>query len=435
MLTYGDPRVPRLTIEVNPSGSFCDVQVSGAAVEGWSDADRVVGRVPRAWGELGQLAQGTLRQFVATTRRSLSPDWERTGEALDLLLEDGQIYWEGICGRLGDRFLERLQEALSIDPIPPEATEFDYGKYARAAPLIEVKCPRDTILPIEMLPLGLNGNVTPPRTREEVFQNALFLGGFSCRIRYVLYDMNPDDKHSANNGLLQSRDWASRHFVAYLRSRAAPFWDDMESFFTSNHLSEGFRGPYPRDDIVNSPEDLALYMLAPQLLESSIAPLDGASEGDPILYVHAHGRQGLALGDSFFFEFEYRAGRKKSPIIVNLRDIRKARKRVSFLNSKVSTSSLFLNSCYTAGDLGKELLSCSMMLLDAGIDSLVAPRDETPAGVARELAQAYYRFLLPPEGNNLRMSCGEAILAARIYLLAQYHNPLGVIYSHYGNSV
>jgi hypothetical protein len=440
MLTH-DPRVPSLTIEIKPTGSECEVRVDGLAVRKWSSAQKAIGRVPRPWGELGKQAEGTLAAFIDSSRRTLAMTWPGAGEAVGLLLDHGQLYWNAICEGRSLPFLERLQDSLNIIPMPLDASREGCYAYSASAPLIEVKCPRDTILPIEVLPLGLSSLALPAQTKQEVFQNAALLGGFACRIRYVFYagDSQDDAPETVGGALPPTLSWPSPHFIGYLRSEDATNWDKMEEFFESGQLPAPMDGPYPRDGSINSANDLALYMLAPHLMAQTIAAPGEAAEPSgtsTLIHVQAHGRRGKTLGDAFFLEFERREGfwRRSKLIKVDLTHIQRALRKVRDLKGSIGTTSLFLNSCYSAGELGKELLSCCMMLTAEGIGGLVAPRDETPAGVAVELAQAYYRFLLSAGGTGNGNGDGVAIMAARLQLLTEFKNPLGLIYASYGHS-
>lgn len=438
MLTH-DPRVPSLTIEVEPVGTECKVRVDGFAVRKWSSAQKTIGRVPRTWGELGKHAEGTLAAFINSSRRTLDMTWPGAGEAVGLLLDHGQLYWNAICQGRSQPFLERLQDSLNIIPMPLDANRESCHAYSASAPLIEVKCPQDTILPIEVLPLGLSSLALPAQTKHEVFQNAALLGGFACRIRYVFYpgDSRGDAQKSLGGALPSTPSRSSPDFIGYLRSEDAPDWDKMEKFFESGQLPAPMDGPYPRDGTMNSADDLALYMLAPHLMAQTIAAPGASAERSgtsAAIHVQAHGRLGKTLGDAFFLEFERRERfwRRSKFTTVDLTHIQRALRKVHDLKSNIGATSLFINSCYSAGELGKELLSCCMMLTAEGIGGLVAPRDETPAGVAVELAQAYYRYLFPVGGTGY--GNGAAIMAARLQLLTEFKNPLGLIYASYGHS-
>lgn len=438
MLTH-DPRVPWLTIEVEPADNDCRVRVDGLAVQGWSSAEKTIGRVPRTWGALGELAQGSLGKFINYSRRALRMNWADAGGAVDLLLEHGQLYWNAICHGDSEPFLEKLRDSLKIIPMPLDASPETCYAYSASAPLIEVKCPADTILPIEILPLGLSSLALPAQTQQEVLQNAALLGGFACRIRYVFYPGTSQDVAPAGaaGALPPTQSWSPPHSIGYLRSETVPDWREMKKFFDSKQLPVPVDGPYPSDGKKNSAADLALYMLAPHLLEQTVgAPGEAGERPDDSVAIHvqAHGERGKALDDAFFLKFERGGGlfHKSELIIVNLVDIQRAVRRVRDLNGSISATNIFFNSCYSAGDLGKELLSCCTMLIAKGIGALVAPRDETPGTIAIPFAQAYYRFLLSADGSS--HGDGATVLAARLQLLAEYSNPLGLIYASYGHA-
>lgn len=438
MLTH-DPRVPRLTIEVEPARNDCEVRVDGLAVQEWSSAEKTIGRVPRAWGALGEHAQGTLGKFINYSRRALGMTWPDAGGAVELLLDHGQLYWDAICKGDSEPFLQKLQESLKIIPMPLDANRETCYAYSASAPLIEVKCPPDTILPIEVLPLGLSSLALPAQTQQEVLQNAALLGGLACRVRYVFYPGTSQDGAPAGaaGALPPTQSWSSPHSISYLRSEAVPNWKEMRKFFDSGQLPAPMDGPYPRDGKINSAADLALYMLAPHLLEQTIgSPGEAGERPDESVAIHvqAHGERGKTLGDAFFLKFEHREGflRRSKLTIVDLTDIQRALRTVHKLNGSISATNIFFNSCYSAGDLGKELLSCCMTLMAKGIGALVAPRDETPGTIAVPFAQAYYRFLLSAGGSGY--SDGAAVLAARLQLLAEHSNPLGLIYTSYGQA-
>ena len=366
-------------------------------------------------------------------------DWEEAGTSLARLISGGEIYWDNICySGSSDRFLSNLQEALSIVPLSKDATPLECIAYARAAPLIEIVCPRDIILPIEMLPLGLKESATPARTESEVLRAAAVVAGFSCRIRYVLYGQYPESDPRDSGILAPTRAWSSPQYIGYLRSQKAALWEEMDNFFTSGQIAAATYGPHPAPHTFTSPEALARYMLAPHLLEvTSGTPNDSPQPADtrPIIYVYADGKKGKGLKDFFFFEFQYYTGnwlnRKKRYTFVDVGDIKDAKKEILKRGGLVATSNIFLNSCLSGGGLAKEIFSCSMRLLSEGVGSVIAPRDETPAGVAKELAEAFYCFLSPVAGGDSDIR--ESILAARLQLLARRRNPLGLIYTHYGD--
>jgi hypothetical protein len=429
-MTAHDPRVPLLTIDVQP-GNAREVRVDGLAVQGWSEAQRTIGRVPHTWGTLGTLAQGTLGDFINSAHKTLAMSWAAAGRAIELLLEEGQLYWNAICGGRSELFLNRLRESLNITPMPLGANRESCYAYAASAPLIEVKCPPDTILPIELLPLGLSRLGFAAQKKEEVFQNAALLGGLSCRVRYVFYPENTEDV------LPPAPTWSVPRSIGYLQSKGIQLGDKMEDFLRSGELRTPVAGPYPDDGKISSAEDLALYMLAPHLMEQTVPAPGEAAEptgGNAAVHVQAHGTRGRTLGTAFFVQFE--RGKvflhKLQPITVDLVGIQKALRKIHDLKGSIGTTSIFFNSCHAAGGLGEELSSFYTTLTAEGIGALVAPRDEIPAGVAVALAQAYYRFLVA--AGSAGYSDGATILAARLQLLAEHGNPLGLIYTSYGNS-
>jgi hypothetical protein len=424
-----DTTVPALTIVVDPEAAPYKLSLEGPAVANWSDEERLLGRLPNNWNVLAEQAQGSLKEFLAKTDRALGLDWPTSGAAIDLILTDGGLIWDQIIGPLAEFKLDRLQQSLA--PFLSSSDVSDVLASARAAPLIEVKCPHDAILPIEILPLGIRGGYSAPRDEAEVLAAARLLPAFSCMVRYVIYGQPSEDRvatqsTSVDSGLLPQGRALNDPSVTYLRSTGAPAWQDMREYFESVDNRVILLGVYPEVDQLGNADDLALFMIAPEMIESFVT-LAQEPEGRPLssIYVHAHGRQAIAVGDAFYFEFKFPKG-GRSPLRVANRDLKKGRQRVIATGRKYAGARLFLNSCFSSGTLGKELLGCSMLLLYAGAQTLVAPREETPAGVARELAKAYYDFA-SQDANS-----GQALLAARLQLLGQYRNPMGALYTILG---
>jgi hypothetical protein len=141
-----------LTIEIDEVHAGAAIRLCGPAVHGWSEADRLLGRV-RPGTPSNELLHGDLVRMKDAVRHQGTPDWDKTGAALKGLITAGGIHWHDLLGRLRAPLAERLGEALRPYAFHP-GEDIDPRQQAENAPVIEVKAPPSLLLPIDVHRFG-----------------------------------------------------------------------------------------------------------------------------------------------------------------------------------------------------------------------------------------------------------------------------------------
>lgn len=398
---------PLVTFQVDLPGSRGEIRLSGPLVNHWSEDDRLVGYLTGS--TVATEFALSLRRFIDLANEA--NDWRNAGTALHHLLNEGQVYWDRVIlrsarPRFGD-LLKQLEAASGL------------GKHG-VFPLIAIRTSQYKILPLELLPLGTYSRLAPASTKDDVLRIARFLIGFSCVVEYIIVE--PVGK-SIHEEVRRSRLPAET--IRILRSVRTPMWATVLRYLVEATIRHD--GPYPSAGAFEDATSILTSMMVPD-----------QSSGDVpagVVYVHAHGRADSkgGLGGGFRFEFHYGTSgllrRSPSPVVVTYADIVRVANRDSPVTASDSARCgpvVLLNSCFSGGALGNELVSAALRIQEGGAAIVIAPRDETPEGDASTFA----RLLLPSLMES--GSVGAAVVVARNKLLRSRKTPVGCIYATYG---
>jgi hypothetical protein len=408
-----DPRIPVLTVDIQP-GSGC-IELSGPAVAGWDAEEKRIGWTPDRISNADLLLQNTLKKFTEKLTGDGILEWPVAGSALKDLIDGGMDYWGTVLGLKNYLIISRLAKSLARF-IPTGATALER---AQAAPLIEIKALSSSLLPLDLLPLGLRPQINPAQEKDEVLADAILLPAFSFITRYMPYDgvSAAGISSAATTSPPITGPYPLR--VTYFRSKEAELWEDMRSYLSGGKGSEPIPVLPDKNRFTNS-RDIALYMLKPWLVGDGVAGNSIPSD----IYVHAHGRRGDDFNTRLQIVFKYQINKRA---ILTSQNVGEAIQIANGTGGHSGGPVVLLNSCHATDQIGAEFVSAAFKLTNAGTKAVIGPRDRVPAPYAVKFAQAYY------QAAQNTPDPGRAVLAARLACLTEFGNPLGCLYFAIGD--
>ena len=411
-----------LVIEFDNSKGKNRLLFSGNAVQSWDPVDRVIETVSP---EALKVLTDDLQKDLTTLRESLQHavilkgQEELVGDRLEEFYAAGRTFWRNfIRQRDPTLLLSRLRDSLTKG-LPPQWWDLSPDKIAANVATVEVKGWREVLLPIDALPLGNRERLSYTADPSDVRALASLFGGYCCVVRYVSYgkdDARPAG-HSFARSMLPPAPTVDPKAVVYLRSEGATYYDDMWKYLKGQwHVL----GPFPRRGELEDGGSIARCLLNPDAMYLA----DSRSYVHPgITHIHAHAKMGKGFARKLYIKFCY--GSKTVEFISA--DVELALEQLEAAPNSCGPLVVF-SACHAQGGLQPPLANTAFDLAEAGCRAVVGPRDAIPAGVAYAFSRDLYN------GLSLRDEVGRAVVRCRWNLLRSFNNPLGILYSVFGNT-
>jgi hypothetical protein len=402
------------------------VEFSGAPVQDWGVEDRIKSVDLASVNSLAGNLQHDLAQLRLKLQKRLiwghtEEDLRGVGKSLNTFLLAGHGFWRALLGNSPQRLLDLLHEAATRD-LPNKWWLLDPQELSRRVLYIEVKGSRNALLPMDILPIG-NPELSLDNIKgSDLFQIASLFGGFSSIVRYVSYGTEPGRENGTRvlgRSALPPPSAADPGSVVYFRSEDALYFDRMHSYLKE----EGWRtlGPYPRRGTLDRGTHIAYCLLNPDAIA-----VDDSRRGvlPGIAHIHAHANTRPGLGKQLIVVFSY----DSECFELTSTDIENAITIVERNPPGTSGLLVVFSACYALGGLGSNLVSTAFNLAEAGCRAVVGPRDAIPASVAYTFSRILYRGLARKE------AIGRIVVESRWKLLKKFGNPLGILYSVFGET-
>jgi hypothetical protein len=415
----------RLVIEYDRSTGKDLLIFSGNAVQGWDEADRVIEIVsPGVLINLTDHFQNDLTSLRESLQETINLTGKEklVGRCLTKFYTAGNKFWSTLIGRDPTILLSRLRNALTTG-LPRQWWLLPPDEIAAKVGTVEVKGRRGGLLPIDALPLGDPALLSYAADRSEILALASYLGGYCCVVRYVSYGTDDDDPPPSGQrfarSMLPPPSTVDPDAVVYLRSETAPLQKNMANYLTENHWQ--VLGPFPKSGQLEDGLDIARCLLIPDamsLRDTSSYVLPG------ITHIHAHAKSYKELSRNLSVEFCYES---KAAELTST-DVELAKNQVKSSPPSSCGPLVVFSACHAQGGLQPPLVNTAFDLAEAGCRAVVGPRDAIPAGVAYAFSRDLYN------GLSLRDELGRAVVRCRWNLLQKLNNPLGILYSVFGNT-
>lgn len=317
---------------------------------------------------------------------------------------------------------------------------------------IEFIAPPHWIIPIEILPLGpQNTTELRPDDLEAVKTFVRLLPAFSAEIRYLLWPakMSPaeaGDKSLRKNLLPSNMPIPIRPFIPllFLWYEGGPQASEARQYIWSldNTIIKP-DGAFPNKTQFNTKESLSRLLMEQG---TSLAREQGGTPV-PIVHIHSHGDipaiadiDKIHLGNIYQLIFGYYKNTDYlSKIIqkallpepenfeVSHGDLLKA----IDINASLDEAGpfVFVNACGGVAPTYMGGLDLPSIFLENGYRAVIGSRVSIPGLVAEYIARQFYSYLLKEH------TLSECLLLSRNDLFNNYHNPSGVFYTIYGQSL
>jgi hypothetical protein len=363
------------------------------------------------------------RREVAEGLKDARDSIEEAGGTLDA---SAAAEFLTLVARLGDRLLWRLFGT----ELQKVAKMFERA-FARvlAAPLgshldgvVEVDSVDDRLVLFEVLPLVASDDIVVNELSDLVMQARRFVGMSAIvrRVARVKQDMNP--------ALLNSPHLSMKMFYN------AQFDGSREEaeFFLSQKDHIHLDGPWPHNRFIN--RSLRDADVVDGLVDSLLQPwraLNGRRRKPPdqIQHFSCHcDTSSERTSEHFLHLWSSETDAYKLPIGAMEAGCARAARR-SWWGPRRSGSLplVFLNACHTATQRLDEPTHWATAFLTAGYRGFIGTETGMPDGFAAEFAKLFYTALL---GGK---TAGAALQFAKWRMLERRHNPLGLLYTFYGN--
>jgi hypothetical protein len=344
----------------------------------------------------------------------LDVSWPDLSEALNSLRKLGQLILDEFFAGVS---VDDLRKAYGLfeSAHPLWQSPMEDLRTGDQPPMIQLSAAVEEALPIEVLPLF--GPSQPKMTvtdHENLTRAAASFLGFSVVVKRVIRNMqSPQD---------DAREYARKlpmklFFNAELKGA---IWE--EEFFSDKKTAIDLDGPWPDEDMDESffPEALVGYLLKP----SSGFNGNVREAADQIHHFACH----CETQDPDQAWVLRLAGKGKSECTVALREMKIARAAlVARLRRAASPPLVVLNACGSSMIYPGKLGSFAEFMLQNGCRGFIGPEARIPDEVAAEFTREFYDRLL----NGY--SIGMALQGTKWSLLRKYRNPLGILYTFYGN--
>ena len=143
-----------------------------------------------------------------------------------------------------------------------------------------------------------------------------------------------------------------------------------------------------------------------------------------ITHIHAHAKSYKELSRNLSVKFSYESRTAE----LTGADVVLATKQLKRKALDSCGPLVVFSACYAQGGLQPPLVNTAFDLAEAGCRAVVGPRDAIPALVAYAFSRDLYN------GLSLGAEVGRAVVRCRWNLLQALNNPLGILYSVFGNT-
>jgi len=380
-------------------------------------------------GSLGIVSEYTWQQIaesrgeVAEGLRDARDEIEVAGGTLDASAAGAFL---DVVQRLGDKLLWRL-----FGRELPQVSEIFERSFARvlAAPpgsrpdaVVEIDSVDDRVVLFEILPLVERGDFAVRELPDLIRQARRFIGMSAIvrRVGRTKQDLNPALVNSPHLSMKMFYD------AQFDGSR-----DEVE-FFLSHKGRIQLDGPWPHAQFINRAlSDSAVVDRLADLLLQPWQGLNGKKREPPdqIQHFSCHcDTSSMRTSDHFLHLQSNEDEVYHLPIGALEAGFARAMRGSSWRMRKVVPLPLvFLNACHTAAHRLDEPTHWASVFLTAGYRGFIGTETGMPDGFAAEFAKLFYTALL--EG----LTAGEALQYAKWRMLERRRNPLGLLYTFYGN--
>ena len=390
-------------------------------VEGWAQ-DR-----PFWLPDIGSLAD--LRDI----RRTIATDLENFKDLLEGALD---ITDEGVLAKAFTLLDNSGQYALIqlLGDRPRESpmlkkfvqTSFTLWRTTGLVPRVGMYAPFEAMMPVELLPLLDESNlalVSVPQRRGAAFRR--FLGFSSAVARRLTADVSEDDatREMYSNVLrsVPALPMKLFHHGAELAAAAAEL-----DYLMAASIGTAVEGPWP-EVVVNEAEAQGMAIGAMYNPSRSFGSRPRLVP-DQVQHYACHCEVDVDSPESSSIRL---AGADSQEVSLTLKEL-----AVGFSRLEESSDSrradvpmplVFLNACGSSIVNARNSISFPRHFLYWRSRGVIGTEAAVPDQVASEFAQLFYRALL--DGTPT----GEALYWARLLLLERRGNPLGIIYSYFGD--
>jgi hypothetical protein len=414
-----------LLIEYANSKGKHQLLFSGNGVQGWHPDDRVVETAsPEALANLAGILQNdltTLRQSLQH-KTSLAGQEKLVGRSLTRFCQAGVEFWKHFVEGDPTMLLSRLRGAVTMG-LPQQWWIRPAHEIAAKAGTVEVKGPRKALLPIDALPLGDPELLSYAADQSEILALASYFGGYCCVVRYVSYGTDDDDpppggQRSARS-MLPPAPTTDPDAVVCLRSMTAPLYKDTADYLRDHRWR--VLGLFPESGKLEDGLDIARCLLNPEAM-----PVPGSSSYvlPGIAHIHAHANSYREFARNLSVEFRYES---KATELTSA-DVQLVKNQLKQSPPNSCGPLVVFSACDAQGELQPPLVNTAFDLAEAGCRAVIGPRNAIPEGLAYAFSRDLYT------GLRLGDEVGRAVMWCRWNLLKALNNPLGILYSVFGNT-
>lgn len=359
---------------------------------------------------------------------------DRPADALKEMYRQGLSIWQPL---IGNRGLIKLWSCMR------QYREKNPGMI----PSIEFKAPADWVIPFEILPLDSFEETELPPIPEQIKRYAKLFPAFSAEIRQIGLtpadgaDESSPERMFGRDLLPSNKKIPGKPFIPllFLWHEGGPqATEGMQAVWS---LPDTIRSDGPFPSVAANNTSAALARL---LLEQGISlPSRGIPYG--IVHVHAHGEiptmkdiPDLTVAGRYKLRFGYKKpawfgfSSTIEEVEVSNGDLASVTTR-DMLSAPLAEAGpfIFINACGGNAPSFSGGLGLAKEFLERGYRAVIGPRVSIPGQVAEYMAKRFYEHLLAVKGCTL----GKALLLARNDLLNVKLNPLGALYTIFGESL
>ena len=325
---------------------------------------------------------------------------------------------------------------------------------------IELKAPAHWLIPIEILPLNQLPSIEPTANADwqKIQATAKELAAFSAEIRYLILPPEAVTQNKSSGDLLPSfKPIPATPSIPllFLWCKGAPRAAEAQQYIWSlNNDVIKPKGPFPNRKSFNTPDSLAKL-----LIEKGNSSVNHDNDTPVrIVHVHSHGEiikdyRIVPPGKEYRLQFCYEVKKEKrwndffNPSETRKVIVSKSHLSTAMLNIFVNGNQeeyhlsnfleeiapfIFINACHGNAKLPSGDLGLAEKFLESGYSAVIGPNVPIPGKVADYIAKHFYENLLSKTKNS---TLATSILQARNDLLEEHNNPLGALYTVYGQSL
>lgn len=357
-------------------------------------------------------------------------DTTKAGNLLYEFYQSGSIFWQKLIGDIRtDGFLDKLHDALT-EGMPTAWYLQEPELIAAQIPEIQMKGPREFLLPLDVLPLGTWQHVYQDWEISDLCKLVSLFGAFSSVIQYVSLgsrergraDEAASERYRDLSGwALPMHPAAEPEGVIYLRSEDTDAFKDMGRTLTEVGMT--LYGPDPSHEGLDDANKIASVLVH---TEPYSVP-DPGVEGVPAFrHVHAHAEtRPESLVQQLVVHFVY----GETTLDVNSGHLHAALTSTLATNRSFCGPIVMLSACHAMGGADAFLTSSSFDLTEGGCRAVIGPREAVPELFAYAMARGLYRAVIG------KFAIGRALMVPRWALLQKRSNPLGILYAVFGDPI